>query len=176
MVAVDRTPENLNYLSVIGWNLVLHRAPHVEFFVQEAQIPEISLPPVDVPNQFVSQPYSGDHIQYNQLSVTFVVDENLENYTEIHNWITGLGFPKDHSQYEELFTKDQDPADPGGLYSDISLTLLTNLKNTNKEFIFRHAWPTSLSGWEMSNTIEDVQYAKCSVNFAYGWFDIEAPQ
>lgn len=176
MVAVNRTPTNLNYLSIIGWNLILHRAPHVEFFVQEAQIPEISLPPVEVPNPFVAQPYAGDHMEYNTLAVTFVVDESMQGYLELHNWITGLGFPKDYAQYEELFLKDRDPLDPEGIFSDISLTLLTNLKNSNREFIFRHAWPTSLSGWEMSNTIEDVQYAKCTATFAYAWFDIEQPQ
>ena len=47
-------------------------------------------------------PIPGDKLDYDNLNITFLVDENLENYREIHGWLTGLGFPKDHSQFRAL--------------------------------------------------------------------------
>lgn len=173
MTAVSRTPRNQNYLSVIGYNLILYRAPHIEFFVQEATVPSLSLPKVDYPNPFVNLPLAGDHIDYGQFEVQIIMDENLEGYQEIHNWMTGLGFPKDFSQYKELAEKDKDALRGEGIFSDIALTMLTSLKNSNVQFNFRDAWPTSISGWEMSNSIEDVMYATCTITFAYAYFDIE---
>lgn len=173
MVAIDRNPKNQNYLSVIGWNLILHRAPHIEFFVQEATIPSLDLPAVDYGNPFVALPLSGDHIDYGSLEVTVMMDEDLNGYMELHDWITGLGFPKDFSQYKELADSDREEFRRAGIYSDMSLTMLTSLKNANIQFNFRDAWPTSISGWEMTNTIEDVMYATCTVSFRYGYFDIE---
>jgi hypothetical protein len=173
MVAVNRTPNNQNYLSVIGYNLILHRAPHIEFFVRNATIPSLNLPPVEYPNHFVNLPLSGDHITYEPLTIEVIMDENLEGYQEMHNWLTGLGFPKDYSQYKELDDNDLDALRSDGKYSDISLTLLTNLKNPNIVFNFRDAWPTNITGWQMSNEIEDVMYASCEVTFAYSYFDVE---
>ena len=173
MVAINRTPGNDNYLPILGWEMTLARAPHVEFFVQQATIPEISLPQVDYPNPLVKQPLSGDHMEYGSLATTFIVDENLQGYSELHDWITGLGFPKDTDQYKELADAERDALNPAGLYSDVSLLLLTSLKNYNIEFIFRDAWPTSMSGWEMDVTTEEVMFAKCTVTFIYSHFDIE---
>jgi len=173
MVAISRTPANQNYLSIIGWNLVLQRAPHIEFFVQEATIPSLSLPVVNYPNPFTKLPLSGDHMDWSELSVQIRVDENLEGYLEVFNWMTGLGFPKDFAQYKELDDNDKNALRNDGKYSDITLTLLTSLKNPNVAFNFRDAWPTSISGWSMSNITEDVQYADCTINFAYGYYDVE---
>jgi len=173
MVALDRNPKNQNYLSVIGWNLILHRAPHVEFFVQEATIPALDLPSVDYDNPFVKLPLSGDHVDYSPLEITLIMDEDLNAYSEIHDWLTGLGFPKDFSQYKALADADRDEFRSRGIYSDMSLTMLTSLKNSNIQFNFRDAWPTSISGWEMTNTIEDVMYATATATFRYGYFDIE---
>ena len=171
--AASRTPTNQNYLSVIGYNLILHRAPHIEFFVQEASIPAVSLPTVDSPNPFVKLPLSGDHIDYGQLDVQIRVDENMEGYFEVYTWLAGLGFPKDFSQYKALDDADREALRSDGKYSDVSLTMLTSLKNPNVQFIFRDAWPTNISGWEMSNVIEDVMYADCTITFAYSYFDVE---
>ena len=91
----------------------------------------------------------------------------------MHNWITGLGFPKDYSQYKALDDNDLNALRSDGKYSDISLTLLTSLKNPNIVFTFRDAWPTNITGWQMSNEIEDVMYASCNITFAYGYFDVE---
>jgi hypothetical protein len=173
MAAIDRTPANQNYLSVIGYNLILHRAPHIEFFVQTANVPSISLPSVDYPNHFVKLPLSGDHIDFGELTVQIRVDENLEGYIEVFNWLSGLGFPQDYSQYKALNDADKDALRTDGKYSDISLTMLTSLKNSNVQFNFRDAWPTSISGWEMSNVLEDVMYADCTITFKYSYFDVE---
>jgi len=173
MVALDRNPQNLNYLSVIGFHLILHRAPNVEWFIQEANIPGLDLPAVDVGNQFVTLPFAGDHMTYASLDMTIIMDENLNGYQELHNWLTGLAFPKDFSQYKELTDADRDVYRREGVFSDMSLTLLTSLKNPNIQFNFRDAWPTSISGWEMTNTIEDVMYATAEVSFRYGYFDVE---
>ena len=173
MVAINRTPPNDNFLSLIGWNLILLRAPHIEFYVQEASIPALSLPEVESPNPFVKFPLAGDHIDYGTLEVQIRMDENLEGYQELHTWITGLGFPKNFEQHKELTDADRDALRADGVYSDLSLTMLTSLKNPNVQFNFRDASPTSMSGWEMSNTLEDVMFADCTVTFQYSYFDIE---
>lgn len=173
MVAINRTPVNNNFLSVIGYEFNLYRAPNVTFFVQNVNIPGLSLDPVQVPNQFVTLPYPGDHIQYDPLVVQFKMDEQLAGYRELHSWIRGLGFPTDFAEYKELNDKQKSQLRGEGIFSDITVTLLTNLKNPNIAFNFRDCWPTSLSNWEMDTQEEDVRYADMTATFFYGYFDIE---
>ena len=62
-------------------------------------------------SRFKSMPFMGDTLDYSPMELTFTVNENLENYREIHDWMTGIGFPKDNEQFEnvaaEVGTKNQ---------------------------------------------------------------------
>ena len=47
-------------------------------------------------------PVPGDKLCFGDLEITFLVDENLENYREIHGWMYGIGFPKEETIYRLL--------------------------------------------------------------------------
>jgi len=64
---------------------------------QSASIPEISLGEIPVPNYLVPIPAEGN-FRYSPLSLTFLVDEDLENYIQIHNWMRALGVPTDFKE------------------------------------------------------------------------------
>ena len=38
-------------------------------------------------------------VTYENLTIQFIVDEHLENYIEMHNWMIGIGFPKSRQQF-----------------------------------------------------------------------------
>ena len=42
------------------------------------------------PTPFKPIPLDGN-LTYNNFTITFLVDENLENYLELHNWMRALG-------------------------------------------------------------------------------------
>ena len=44
----------------------------------------------------------GDDLTYENLDVTFLVDEKLAKYREVHNWMVGIGFPQSRTQYGTL--------------------------------------------------------------------------
>lgn len=173
MVAIDKTPINNNFLSILGYHFHLYRAPNVNFYTQECTVPGLSLPAVEVPNRFVTLPYPGDHIDYEPLICVFKMDENLVGYRELHSWIRGLGFPYSHSEYKELSDKQKSELRGEGLFSDITVTLLTSHKNPNIAFNYKDCWPTSLSSFEMDTQSEEVIYANMTATFRYGYFDIE---
>ena len=132
-------------------------------------------------------PIPGDKLEYDNLNITFLVDENLENYREIHGWLTGLGFPKDHSQFRALQGAGSDryptttdtglnselgrikkpTQDDGGLYSDATLFVLSSKNNANLEIRFRDIYPISLSGLDYNQQETDIQYLTANVTFAY---------
>ena len=84
MTAVDNTPANKNFLSPLNFRFQIKKAPNVNFFVQKVNIPEIAVRAPDVMNPFVKIPYPGDHLEYGIFNISFKVDEDLQNYLEIH--------------------------------------------------------------------------------------------
>lgn len=171
MSALDNTPENKNFLSPLNFRFQIKKAPHVNFFIQKVNIPAINIPDVVTPNPFVRIPFSGEHITYQDLNITFKVDEDLENYLELHNWLKGLGKPQNYEQYREI---EQKPIYTGeGIVSDISITILSSTKLANYEVIYVDAFPVSLSGINFNTVDTDVNYLEASATFKYTYYNIE---
>ena len=86
--------QNRNFLSPVGFRFTLAKTPKVNFFCNSARIPEINLGVANQPTYLKDLDIPGDKLTYGDLTLRFLVDENLENYMAIHNWMTGLGFPE----------------------------------------------------------------------------------
>lgn len=170
MTAIDNTPSNRNFLSPLNFKFTIKKAPHVNFFIQKVNIPQIDLKPPIVPNQFVIVPVPGDHIDYSTLNITFKVDEDLKNYLEIHNWIKELGKPKDFEGYKAISERKDWTGE--GIYSDISVMILSSTKMANYEVVYVDSHPVQLSGLTFNTTDSDVNYMEASAVFRYTYYDI----
>lgn len=170
MSALDRNPNNPNYLSSLAFQFSIKRAPNVNFYIQSVSLPGIMLDQVETPNPFVQIPHHGDHIYYEELGIQFKVAEDISNWLEIHNWIKGAGFPDDHTQYASLAAGNK--ALGFGLKSDISLLIANNNKNLSMEIYFKDAFPISISALQFDTTAEDVPYLDAFAAFRYTSYDI----
>ena len=114
---LQRQPTKLDYAEPTKFRFSISKLPKVEYFCTAANIPGISLGTAEQATPLKDIPIPGDKLSYDNLEITFLIDENLENYREIHGWLTGLGFPKDHSQFRSLVAAGSDryptSKDPG---------------------------------------------------------------
>lgn len=170
MSAIDNTPTNKNFLSPLNFKFQIKKAPHVNFFIQKVNIPDIKLISPEYPNPFVNAPIPGEHLTYGILDITFKVDEDLQNYLEIHNWIKALGKPQNYDQYKTI--QDKKPGTGDGIYSDISLMVLSSTKMANYEIVFMDAFPVNISSVVFNTTDNDVNYIEAAASFRYTLFDI----
>ena len=97
-----RQPIIMDYASPLQFRFKCTKLPLVEYFCQTANVPSISLGEATVTNPLYDYPIPGDKVTYGSLDISFLVDENLNNYKELHDWILGLGFPNDNLQYANL--------------------------------------------------------------------------
>jgi len=187
---IDRTPSKLDYASPIQFRFKMTKLPNVEFFVQTANIPGITLGEVTMPTPLKEISIPGDKITYASLDVSFLVDENLNNYKEIHDWITGLGFPQDHKQFGTLLATSSDrfsgstastaatgtntarPLSEGGIYSDATLTVLNSKNIAKTEIRFQNVYPVTLGGLSYDIKANDVSYITVNASFNYMYYDI----
>ena len=136
----------------------------------------------------------GDQLTFDNLTINFIVDEFLENYLSLHEWMTAIGFPKTRKQFSDFKTNTsntpatvrsgaststdigdvQKPSPNNALFSDATLTILSNKNNPIVNVLFRDLYPVAMSALEYDQAATDVEYLSASVDFAYQIYEIEA--
>ena len=188
---IDREPTKLDYASPIQFRFKMTKLPKVEFFVQTANIPGISLGTATAVTPLYDYPIPGDKINYQTLDISFLVDENLNNYKELHDWISGLGFPKNHQQFADLQATGADrfpgssassvalgnkrtatPLAEGGTYTDATLTVLSSKNIAKTEIRFQNVYPITLGALSYDIKASDVDYITVQASFNYLNYDI----
>ncbi len=165
--------ENKNYLSPTGFKFNIVKTPKVDFFSNSAKIPGITLGNIKVGNYLKSIDLPGDNIQFEDLTLQFIVDEDLENYLEIHNWIYGLGYPESVSEFQELIRAKDGSKDLKEQFSDGTLAILNSNFNVSARVKFRDLFPVSLSSLDFTATETDYTYFTATVTFKYLFYTIE---
>jgi hypothetical protein len=164
--------DNRNYMSPIGFSFAIARFPKVSFFSNTASIPEISLGGAVQSNYLKQLTHPGDRLEYGELPIQFLVDEDMLNYTLIHNWMTGLGFPESMQQFRDWTTDESGQRDGNLQYSDATLKILNSNYNTIAQIKFWDLYPTSLSTLEFTATDTDINYLTANVTFSYLYYQI----
>ena len=164
--------DNRNFLSPVGFKFTLSKEPKVTFFSNSARIPEISLGTAVQPAYLKDIDIPGDKLSYGDFSLRFLVDENLENYMAVHNWLTGLGYPESTQDYRDLITNDDGILDEKGAFSDGSLHILNSNYRDVAIVKFKDLFPTYLTSLEFEASDTDVNYFTAEVTFKYTVYNI----
>ena len=156
-----------NYLSPVSFKVIIDRLPNIEFFTQKFTSPSISMSPVEQLSPLHRMYQTGDRLEYSEFELSFVVDENMNNYREILNWMEGLGSPENSDQFKNL------QASKYGTVSDITVIVESSTRNNNLKFTFSDCFPISISGINLDVTNSDVFYPEASVSVRYTNMKVE---
>ena len=186
-------PTVQDYATGTQWRLAFNRIPKTTWFCTAANVPGITLGEAQYATPMSDMFVAGDKLTFETLNITFLVDEELQNYRELWEWIVGIGSPVNHSQWSTTLTKgdgitttfkavgSDDNIDPRqkatstdkNLYSDATL-IVYNSKNMPKVNVkFKDMFPTSISSLEYSQDLTDVEYFKASATFRYLYYEFE---
>jgi len=168
---------NRNYLSPTGFKFSITKIPKVDFFSNSAQVPGINLGVAMQPTYLKDIPVPGDKLTYDDFSLEFFVDENLENYLQVHNWLRGLGYPNSIQEFIDLKAKDKyfpdtSAKNPYNEYSDGTLKIYNSNFNPIIDVNFKDMFPVSLSTIKFDAKTTDIDYVVAEVNFKYSIYDI----
>ena len=172
---------NRNYLSPTGFYFTVNRAPLVGYFGTQVNVPGLDLSVATQPNFLRDIPRPGEKIEFGDLTLTFLVDEDLVNYMEIQKWMRGLGFPESLDQIYDWQTEEKPQNYPANyrdeadlnLFSDGTLLIYNSVDNPNFKVIFQNLFPNSLSPLQFDSKVTDVQYLSATVTFKYTIYNIE---
>ena len=168
--------DNRNFLSPTGFKFSLKRSPGVAFFCNQANIPSLDLGIATQPTYLKDIDVPGDKIQFGDLTLRFLVDEDLVNYMEIQNWIRGLGYPESVKEFDDL---EKEAVLPGNfdrsgdnIYSDGTLQILSSNLVAKFNVNFKDMFPYSLSTITFDATDTDIEYFTADVSFKYTIYNL----
>ena len=165
--------QNKNFLNPTGFRFILNRAPKVVFFSNQASIPGLNLGVAEQPTYLTDIPQPRDKLQFQDLTLRFLVDEDLENYLEIQHWLRGLGFPDSLKEiYDWQKSNPNAPDGPLNYTCDGTLNVLSSSNTPNFKVKFLDMFPVSLSDLDFDATDSDIDYLTANVTFKYTIYNI----
>ena len=156
-------PKNPNFLSPVKFRFSIARLPHITYSIQSINLPSVT---VEAGAGAQLSPFGilkvpGDKMQFSEVQVIFKVDEDLNNYMEVFNWLQGLA---PNISFDSAKKMLNDPEK--GLYSDLTLTILDSSQNPNISIKYIDAFPVYLSELTFTSMDLENEFLTAQVNFA----------
>lgn len=146
----DGSPLTYDGLPNTNFRLLFPKATWVNMFLQEFDVPSVSVAEVKQATPYADINNVGEKMQYGNIEASFLVDKNLKNYKEIFNWMRRMTVR-------------------GSTIGDTDNPLL--IVNGKETIRFVEAWPMSLSGLRFVTNATDVVYLTASVTLNFDYFE-----
>lgn len=172
MAITTRTPENTNLLQPTKFLLTFDRIPGVTYFCQEANIPGLQLPAIIVSSPSLDYHVAGNKLSYSTFNIKFMVDEKVESWKNIHEWLMSIGSPhgtEERNYLTRLQNEFKQTSFPQ--YSDAILTVLSNLNNPILRVQLIGLFPMSLSDIQFDTTQSADHIITADASFSVKYFD-----
>jgi hypothetical protein len=183
----NRQPDELDFLRPNGFRFMIQSLPKVTYFCQAANIPTMNLGFALQHTPLVNIPKPGEKLDFGELSIRFMIQEDMANYIELYEWMIALGFPENHRQFQRRFaeqsfrTPEVNNQDVGTQrrtdlpeYSDATLMVLNSNNLPIVRLNFIDCFPISLSGLDFDVSTGNTQYFVGNAVFKYRMFTVES--
>jgi len=165
--AFGKQIQNRNFLSGVAFKFNLAKFPKVDFFSNSAIIPVLNLELAQQASYLKNIAVPGERLTYGDFTLRFLVDENMENYKSVYDWLTGLGFPETTKEFADIIKDSDGQTDPKEAFCDGTLRILNSNYREVAKVKFNDLFPISLTSLDFDATNTDVQYFTAEATFKY---------
>ena len=143
-----------------SFNMAIKDIQGVVFNLTNYTHPSVSLGQAQLSHKDASFKLPSNVITYDDLNLSFIVDEQLKNYLEVYSWMLRckplVGSPK---LIHEL--------------RDITVYVLDSHKQPVLKFTYKDAFPTNLGALAYATNVSDTDVLTCDTTLAYQSFAVE---
>jgi len=173
-VSDPRQPDTNNYLSTNYFKFEISRLPLVTYYCQQVNLPSLSLSPVEQPTVFgTTAKWIGGKYTWEELNVSFLVDEDMKNWIEVFEWMEEIGTMVD---FKSNISSQRNIPRPSGqtedFFSDSKISITNSSYKTKLEVSIHDMFPIALSGIQFNSTSSDNEPVVANVTFAYTYYSI----
>ena len=165
--AFGKQIQNRNFLSGVAFKFNLAKFPKVDFFSNSAIIPVLNLELAQQASYLKNIAVHGERLTYGDFTLRFLVDENMENYKSVYDWLTGLGFPETTKEFADIIKDSDGQRDPKEAFCDGTLRIINSKYREVAKVKFSDLFPVSLTSLDFDATNTDVQFFTAEATFKY---------
>ena len=162
MTALTRTPQNTNPLQPTKFLLTFARIPTTQYFCQEVNLPGVTLGTVDRVTPFLDMFSPGTKLKYDDLDITFMVDEELQSWKDMYNWFISIASPDGFEGRDHPRELQQNKH-----LSDATLTVLSALNNPIIRIQYANVFPLTMSDIKFDTKSSADTIITCTATFRY---------
>jgi len=158
------------YLAPTGFKIALDRKnyPNVQFFAQQVLHPAMDMTTTEIPYRRVGSIVTpGDTLSFGSVTMDVLMDENMNVYQEIYDWMRRLVEQQHKANTGRMFSGEDDLSS----YCDITVSVLTSHNNISRTIKYTNALPTSLGDITFAAT-QDGQYITFPATFRFDYFEL----
>jgi len=159
-----------NYLQPNGFKILISRTdfPNLQFYAQSVIHPNADLPATELNfSRISSVPFVGDAVDFGTLQMDVLLDEDMNSYRELYNWMTTATDTKHVLASESLGRGSADYTSPS--YHDITVAILSSHNNLNRTFRYINGFPISVGQISLNATTSE-QFLSFPVTFRFDYF------
>lgn len=161
---LTQIPENSNFLQSMKYTFTIPKLPFANYFCQTVIFPGVATAEVLQPSPFSPVYRHGDTLQFDPITISFLIDEDMRVWEESLQWLSVLTSPSKFKEFEPKFKEK---------YYDAILTINTNSNVPNVRIKFFNCHPISLGSIQFSSTdTQDITpFADLTLRYDYFKFD-----
>lgn len=165
-MVTQSTLQNANYLQPSGFKISINRKrfPNLEFFAQRVTHPSVSLTQAQVPYKRSDVFYPGDKLDFGEFSIDAIMDENMQVYNEIYQWISSLVQSPDYNNP----TLDEDKST-----YDMTVSILSSHNNVTNSIIYKNIFPTTIGTVDLNSQATGNDPVVVPITFSYTTFEMK---
>ncbi len=184
--ALDRQPDNENLLQTTAFIFVMTKAPEVVYFCQSASVPSISVIDTPVLSKHPTLHFADPKLNYDPLTLSFLVNEDMGNWMEIYNWMRSFTIhdetlePRNRSEIrlsgiansDDPYSASSKPGDPSDYQVDGTLVLLNSNSLPQASITFKDLYPSSLGELDLNASDGEASPVTCSLTLQYRDYEV----
>lgn len=165
-------PQSTSLLQPTKFQLSFSRLPDVQYFCKKVKLPGGSISPLLQPTPFKDRPVPGNKLSYETLDISFLVEETMNSWDEIHTWLKNLGIETGYQDYRDLRRMvNVASTDAFPQYSDATLTILSTQNNPRIRFNFFDCFPVRLGDIDFDTELSADDVITCEASFGFHYYE-----
>jgi len=159
----NRQPETNNPLMNTYFRFTMAKVPTITYFCQKVNLPSLNLDAIVQPTRFGARLHkSADSYTYDDLTIDFIVDENMKNWLELYDWLRSCSDLIDHTEFEDIDIHT----------TDAELIITNSAKQPIKSVSFYRVIPTSVGAINFDSSTTDTEPIISTATFRFTSYDI----
>ena len=163
VLGFSQHPREFSEAHATNYQIYINQFPNLQFYVTDSFVTSVNLGNFDVPSNSLDIQMSDNKINFDPVTLSFIVDEYFRSYIDIYQWMMNMANPADSLREPDAVVNPQ----------DIHMKILDNNKQPIITFKYISARPIGLDQIVFDTQDENNTVLTSAATFVFDYMLME---